>query len=90
VGTGRVPNIEGLNLETAGIDYSPKGISVDNYLATTNQDVYAVGDCIPGFKFTHNSDLHARYVVRNALFNSQMDYTKIAIPYCTYTDPEVA
>mmetsp|Transcript_5053 Transcript_5053/g.8616 ORF Transcript_5053/g.8616 Transcript_5053/m.8616 type:complete len:174 (+) Transcript_5053:1061-1582(+) len=75
VAAGRIPNVEGLDCEKAGVDYSPQGITVDNHLATSNKNIFAVGDCIPGYKFTHNSDIHARYVIRNALFFGKMDYT---------------
>ena len=57
VATGRSPNIEGLNMEAAGIQYDQRGIKVDKHLQTTNKLVYAAGDCIPGYKFTHNSDI---------------------------------
>mmetsp|Transcript_1235 Transcript_1235/g.1422 ORF Transcript_1235/g.1422 Transcript_1235/m.1422 type:complete len:260 (-) Transcript_1235:61-840(-) len=87
---GRTPNVENMNLEAAGIEWERSGVKVDNHLATANKNVYAVGDCLPGFKFTHNSDTHARYVVRNALFFGKMDFTKIILPYCTYTDPEIS
>jgi pyruvate/2-oxoglutarate dehydrogenase complex dihydrolipoamide dehydrogenase (E3) component len=79
-----------MNLELAGIEYDKKGIKVDKTLRTTNKNVYAVGDCIEGFKFTHNSDIQARYVIYNALLFSSKDYTKIILPYATYTSPEVA
>ena len=57
VATGRSPNVEGLNCEAAGIQYDQRGIKVDKHLQTTNKLVYAVGDCISGPKFTHNSDI---------------------------------
>lgn len=64
---------------------------MNQFLQTDNQDIFAVGDCIPGPKFTHNSDVHARYVVRNALFDGdKKNKDEIILPYCTYTDPEVA
>jgi len=65
-------------------------VKVNEYLQTDNENVYAVGDCLPGPKFTHNSDIHARYVVRNALFNDKCSKDKIILPACTYTDPEIA
>ena len=52
-------------------------------------NVYAVGDCIPGHKFTHNSDIHARYVTRNALLEGDELKSQIILPYTTYTDPEI-
>ncbi len=91
VATGRRPNVHGMGLDVAGIDFNEeKGVKVDNYLRTTNPDVYAVGDCCSEYQFTHNSDIHARYVVRNALFFDEKDKTKILLPWCTYTEPEIA
>jgi pyruvate/2-oxoglutarate dehydrogenase complex dihydrolipoamide dehydrogenase (E3) component len=66
------------------------GIKVNNYLQTENENIFAVGDCLPGHKFTHNSDIHARIVVRNALFGDHKDKDKVILPYCIYTDPEIA
>lgn len=68
VAAGRVPNIEKLDLDKAGVEFDTKGVKVNEYLQTSNKHIFAVGDCLPGPKFTHNSDIHARYVVRNALF----------------------
>ena len=85
-----MPNVENLNLEAAGIKWNPKGVDVDKYLLTSNKDVFAVGDCLEGPKFTHNSDSHARMVIRNALFFGSADMTKVILPYCTYTEPEIA
>ena len=90
IAIGRQPNVENLDCEAAGVDFSMEGIKVNKHLRTSNKNVFAVGDCLPGFKFTHNSDIHARYVVRNALFFGNQDYTAINLPYCTYSDPEVA
>lgn len=90
IAAGRTPNVTNLGCETAGVEYDKFGIKVNQYLQTANPDIYAVGDCLPGFKFTHNSDVHARYVVRNALFGDKKDKDQIILPYCTYTDPEIA
>lgn len=60
---GRLPNVEGLGLEEAGIEFDHMGIKVNNELLTSNPNVYALGDCIAGPKFTHNSDVQARLVV---------------------------
>ena len=68
IATGRVPNVQNLHCENANVNFDNKGIHVNEFLQTSNPDIYAVGDCLPGPKFTHNSDVHARYVVRNALF----------------------
>lgn len=88
--TGRVPNVENLGLEEAGVKYDKRGITVDNLFLTSNKNVYACGDCLPGYKFTHNSDIQARHVIRNALFYGSMTRDEIILPYCTYTHPEIA
>jgi pyruvate/2-oxoglutarate dehydrogenase complex dihydrolipoamide dehydrogenase (E3) component len=68
VGTGRIPNVENLGLDSAGIEYGPSGIVVNNGLRTTNKSVYAAGDVCLKYKFTHAADAAARIVIRNALF----------------------
>jgi pyruvate/2-oxoglutarate dehydrogenase complex dihydrolipoamide dehydrogenase (E3) component len=90
-GTGRVPNVEGLDLEQAGIAYDPReGVKVNTRLQTTNPRVYAAGDiCFP-YKFTHAADALARIVIANALFLGRQKASSLIIPWCTYTDPEVA
>ncbi len=87
---GRVPNIEGLNLEAAGVDYSRDGVIVDDYLRTTNPRVYAAGDICSKYKFTHAADAMARLALRNALFFGRGRMSKLVMPWVTYTDPEVA
>jgi pyruvate/2-oxoglutarate dehydrogenase complex dihydrolipoamide dehydrogenase (E3) component len=91
VGIGRAPNVEGLDLEKAGIAFDPRlGIGVDDRLRTTNPRVYAAGDiCFP-YKFTHTADALARIVIANALFGGRQKGSSLVIPWCTYTDPEVA
>jgi pyruvate/2-oxoglutarate dehydrogenase complex dihydrolipoamide dehydrogenase (E3) component len=91
VGAGRVPNLEGLNLESAGIDCDASaGIKVDDYLRTTNRRVYAAGDVCTPYKFTHIADATARIVIRNALFFGRSRASRMMVPWCTYTDPEIA
>lgn len=91
VGTGRCPNVGGLNLEAAGIAYDTKqGVRVDDRLRTSNPLVFAAGDiCFP-YKFTHTADAMARIVVANALFGGRQKTSTLVIPWCTYTDPEIA
>jgi pyruvate/2-oxoglutarate dehydrogenase complex dihydrolipoamide dehydrogenase (E3) component len=91
LGVGRVPNVEGLNLETAGVDFDrKKGIAVNDYLQTSNPAIYAAGDvCLPT-KFTHTADASARIVIQNALFLGRKKLSDLTIPWCTYTDPEIA
>ncbi len=90
IAVGRRPNLDGLGLETAGIDHSPKGIAVDARLRTSNGRVYAIGDVAGSYQFTHIASYHAGIVIRNALFRlpAKVDYR--AVPWVTYTDPELA
>ncbi len=90
VATGRAPNIDGLNLEAAGIKAGPAGIHVDDRLRTSNPRVYAAGDVCSPFKFTHAADAMARVVIQNALFFGRRRASGLIIPWCTYTFPEVA
>lgn len=87
---GRVPNVEGLNLEAAGVRYDRTGVLVDDRLRTTNPRIYAAGDVCTRFKFTHAADATARLVIRNALFFGNAKLSSLAMPWVTYTDPEVA
>jgi pyruvate/2-oxoglutarate dehydrogenase complex dihydrolipoamide dehydrogenase (E3) component len=90
-GVGRAPNVEGLDLEKAGVAYDPSsGVQVNERLRTTNPRVYAAGDiCFP-YKFTHAADAMARILIANALFAGRQKTSALVIPWCTYTDPEVA
>jgi pyruvate/2-oxoglutarate dehydrogenase complex dihydrolipoamide dehydrogenase (E3) component len=90
VAAGRVPNTEGLGLELAGIAHTPRGITVDARLRTSNPRVFAVGDVAGGPQFTHVAGYHAGIVIRNALFGlpAKTDYR--ALPWVTYADPELA
>lgn len=90
VAVGRVPNVEGMGLAAAGIDFDPRGILVNDRLQTTNPCVYAAGDCCMAHKFTHVADATARIVIGNALFGGRAGTGALHIPWCTYTDPEVA
>ncbi len=91
VSIGRAPNVERLNLEAARIQYDPRlGIKVNERLQTSNPRVYAAGDiCFP-YKFTHTADALARIVIANALFMGRQRTSALVIPWCTYTDPEIA
>ena len=91
LGVGRAPNVEGLNLEAAGVKYDGKrGVTVNDYLQTTNPRVYAAGDVCLQYKFTHTADASARIVIQNALFGGRKKLSALVIPWCTYTDPEIA
>ncbi len=91
LGVGRAPNVEGLNLEAAGVNYDRKsGVAVNDYLQTSNSRIYAAGDiCLPT-KFTHMADATARIVIQNALFLGRRKLSSLTVPWCTYTDPEIA
>jgi pyruvate/2-oxoglutarate dehydrogenase complex dihydrolipoamide dehydrogenase (E3) component len=90
VAAGRVPNVERLNLKVAGVAYHKKGIEVNDYLQTTNPIIYAAGDVGLKYQFTHTADASARLVLQNALFLGRKKMSALTIPWCTYTDPEVA
>ncbi len=90
-GLGRVPNIEELGLDRAGVECDPeRGIVVDDFLRTSNPRVYAAGDVCLEHKFTHVAEASARIAVSNALFPRRKRFSRIVIPWCTYTDPEIA
>lgn len=90
VATGRRANVDGLDLEKAGIAYSPKGIQVDARLRTSNKRVFAIGDVSGGFQFTHMAGYHAGIVIKNALFRLPAKVDGRAVPWVTYTTPELA
>ncbi len=91
VGVGRSPNVQGLDLERVNVQYDPRtGIRVDDRLRTTNPNIYAAGDVCMQHKFTHAADFAARAVVQNALFFGRKKLSALTIPWCTYTQPEIA
>ena len=91
VGIGRKPNVENINLEAAGVKYDREsGVQVNDFLQTTNSRIYAAGDVCLEHKFMHVEDASARLVVRNALFWGRERLSALTIPWCTYTDPEIA
>lgn len=90
VGVGRTPNVEGLGLEAAGVVNGPDGIVVSDALQTSNPAIYAAGDCCFPFKFTHTADALARILIANALFMGRQRTSALTIPWCTFTDPEIA
>jgi pyruvate/2-oxoglutarate dehydrogenase complex dihydrolipoamide dehydrogenase (E3) component len=88
---GRAPNVQGLGLEEAGVDYDPRrGVVVDDQLRTSNKRIFAAGDICMQYKFTHAADFAARTVIQNALFFGRRKLSALTIPWCTYTDPEIA
>lgn len=90
IAAGRRPNIENLGLDAAGISHTPRGVTVDARLLTSNRRVFAIGDVAGGPQFTHIAGYHAGIVIRNALFGlpAKVDYA--ALPWVTYADPELA
>ena len=91
LGVGRAPNVENIGLEAAGVAFDPvRGVSVDDRLRTSSRRIFAAGDvCMPA-KFTHAADAAAKLVVRNAFFFGRGRVSSLLVPWCTYTDPEVA
>ncbi|MFM9862231.1 MAG: dihydrolipoyl dehydrogenase family protein [Micropepsaceae bacterium] len=87
---GRAPNVNGMDLEAAGVKYSRKGIEVDGSLRTSNPRVSAIGDVAGGLQFTHVAGYHAGLIIRRLLFKVPVKTDTSAIPWCTYTDPELA
>ncbi len=90
VAVGRAPNVEELGLADAGVAYSKKGVQVNDRLQTSNPNVYAAGDICSPYQFTHAADFMARIVIRNALFFGRAKVSALTIPWCTYTEPEIA
>ena len=91
VAAGRQPNIEGLNLEAAGVVFHAKGIQVDKHLQTSTAHIFAIGDVIGEYLFTHVAAYQAGIAVRNALLpigKKKVNYK--VVPWCTFTDPEAA
>ncbi len=90
VAVGRAPNVDELGLEAAGVEYDRFGVKVDDRLRTSNRRIYACGDVASRFKFTHTADAQARIVIQNALFYGRAKASKLVVPWCTYTSPEIA
>jgi pyruvate/2-oxoglutarate dehydrogenase complex dihydrolipoamide dehydrogenase (E3) component len=90
VAAGRAANVAGLGLEKAGIEYDTKGLKVTDRLRTTNRRVYAVGDVAGSLQFTHVANYHAGIVIRALLFRLPARERLGAVPWATFTDPELA
>lgn len=90
VALGRKPNIDGLGLEYIGVELNKKGVKVDNRLRTNMKYIYAAGDVTGAYQFTHAAGYEGGIVISNAIFHlpRKADYT--FLPWCTYTDPELA
>ena len=90
VSAGRTANVNGLGLEAAGVTFTPRGVQVDDNLRTTNPRIFAAGDVCSRFQFTHAADFMARIVIANALFKGRQKASALTIPWCTYTEPQIA
>ena len=90
VSAGRIPETGTLNLHAAGVETTTKGIVVDEHLKTTNRKIYAIGDVTGDFQLTHMATYQAGIVLQNALFMLPVKANYRAVPWVTYTDPEVA
>jgi pyruvate/2-oxoglutarate dehydrogenase complex dihydrolipoamide dehydrogenase (E3) component len=93
ISSGRTPNLRALNLEAAGVQYDEHGVKTNDYLQSSQPHIYAAGDITNRLKFTHTADFTARTVIRNILMplsflRQKMDFS--VVPWCTYTEPEVA
>ena len=90
-GTGRVPNVDHLDLEKAEVSYdNGKGVHVDDFLQTSNPRIYSAGDACLEDKFNHTAEASGRLAARNALLSQREGFSSQVIPWCTYTDPEIA
>ncbi|MEE4609423.1 MAG: mercuric reductase [Desulfobacteraceae bacterium] len=90
VAVGRAPNVENLGLAAAGVAFTQKGVQVNDRLQTTRSNIFAAGDICSPYQFTHAADFMARIVIRNALFFGRSKASALTIPWCTYTEPEIA
>ncbi len=90
VALGRRPNVEGLGLEKVGVSFDPRGIQVDPRMRTTLKHIFAAGDVSGGFQFTHAAGYEGGIVLSNAVFRLPRKVNYAFLPWCTYTDPELA
>jgi pyruvate/2-oxoglutarate dehydrogenase complex dihydrolipoamide dehydrogenase (E3) component len=95
VGVGRTPNVEGIGLEAAGVEYDKSGVKVNARLQTTNPRIFSAGDICSKYKFTHAADAMAQIVIQNALFPHPLGFgyastDSLIMPWCTFTEPEIA
>jgi pyruvate/2-oxoglutarate dehydrogenase complex dihydrolipoamide dehydrogenase (E3) component len=90
LGIGRTPNIDGLELEKGRVEYDSSGVIVSDTLQSSNPRIYAAGDICSRYKFTHTADAQARILITNALFMGKQKSSALTVPWCTYTDPEIA
>lgn len=90
IATGRKPQLSDLNLEAANVIYNARGIQVNNHLQTSNKNIYAIGDIASEFHFTHVANYHTGIVLKNILFRCRSKVKYQALPWVTFTLPEIA
>ena len=91
VGAGRAPNVQGMNLKAAGVKYDDlNGIRINDFLQMSNPAIYGAGDVCLEHKFAHIEGASAHFVTQNALFFGRQRLSELTVPWCTYTDPEIA
>lgn len=90
VAIGRAPNLEGLGLENAGVKYGKKGIEADKTLRTSVKNIYAAGDVVGPYQFSHMAEYQAVIALGNVLFPFKRKADYSCVPWCTFTEPELA
>jgi len=90
VAVGRRPNVDDLALEKAGVEFDSKGIKVDRHLRTTAKNIYAAGDVVPPYLFTHIAEYEAVIATTNACLPVKRKTNYENVLWCTFTDPELA
>ncbi len=91
VAAGRIPNVDGVDLEKAGVEFDRRGVMVDVRLRSSQKHIYAAGDVVNGApQFTHVAGYHAGIIIRNVAFKIPAKVDLTALPWVTYTDPELA
>ena len=90
IAMGRAPNIDSLDLKAAGIETDRKGVMVDNRLRTNQKHIYSAGDVTGNYQFTHAAGYEGGIVISNAVFHLPRKTNYTFMPWCTYTDPELA
>jgi pyruvate/2-oxoglutarate dehydrogenase complex dihydrolipoamide dehydrogenase (E3) component len=90
VAMGRTPNLEGLGLNDIGVEFDRKGLKADNRLRTSQKHIYAAGDVTGAYQFTHAAGYEGGIVISNAIFHLPRKANYTFLPWCTYTDPELA
>ena len=90
VSAGRRSNVDGLGLKQAGVEVVQGRIKTDAHLRTSNRKIFGCGDVVGPYQFTHMAEHHAGVVLRNAIFHLPAKIEQRVIPWCTFTEPELA